>query len=91
MDGNGRLGRLLMNYALLGAGRPWVTIRSDERMPFFRAIERAQVDNDAEPFIEFVWPLISHAIKGLKPGAVRAIQVRKVRRKHWRPGQGGEH
>ena len=58
MDGNGRLGRLLMNYALLGAGRPWVTIRSDERIPFFRAIERAQVDDDAAPFIEFVWHLI---------------------------------
>jgi Fic family protein len=84
MDGNGRLGRLLMNYALLGAGRPWVTIRSDERIPFFRAIERAQVDNDAEPFIEFVWHLISHAIKELKPEALRAIRVGKVRRKRRR-------
>jgi len=27
-DGNGRLGRLLMNHALLSAGLPWVTIRS---------------------------------------------------------------
>jgi Fic family protein len=84
MDGNGRLGRLLMNYALLGAGCPWVTIRSDERIPFFRAIERAQVDNDAVPFIEFVWHLISYAIKELKPAAVRAIRARKVRGKHRR-------
>lgn len=83
-DGNGRLGRLLMNYALLSAGLPWVTIRSDERIPFFRAIERAQVDNDAEPFIEFVWHLISHAIKELKPRSVRGIRVQKVRRKRRR-------
>lgn len=87
MDGNGRLGRLLMNYALLGAGHPWVTIRSDERIPFFRAIERAQVDDDAEPFIELVWHLISHAIKELKPEALRAIQVGKVRRKRRRRRQ----
>jgi hypothetical protein len=47
LDGNGRLGRLLMNQVLLGAGLPWVTIRSDERLPFFKAIEQAQVDGNA--------------------------------------------
>jgi Fic/DOC family len=67
MDGNGRLGRLLMNYALLRAGLPWVTIRSDERIPFFKAIETAQVDNDAAPFIEFVWHLIRQAARELAP------------------------
>jgi hypothetical protein len=43
------LGRLLMNQSLLGAGYPWVTVRSDERVPFFKSIERAQVDADAVP------------------------------------------
>nr|WP_309672294.1 Fic family protein [Gemmatimonas sp.] len=38
LDGNGRLGRLLMNYALLDAGYPWVTIRSDENRPCFQAL-----------------------------------------------------
>ena len=41
LDRNGRIGRLLMNYALLGAGYPWITIRSDERIPYFTALERA--------------------------------------------------
>lgn len=67
MDGNGRLGRLLMNHALLSAGLPWVTIRSDERVPFFRAIERAQVDAEATPFIEFVWHLIRQAVSEVRP------------------------
>src|SRR5437762_40440 len=66
MDGNGRLGRLLMNYALLVAGLPWATIRSDERIPSFRALERAQVDGDAKPFIQFVWHLIRQAVQELK-------------------------
>ena len=74
-DGNGRLGRLLMNHALLSAGLPWVTIRSDERIPFFRSIERAQVDADTRPFIEFVWHLVQQAIKAL---AARS-QVRRRR------------
>ena len=69
MDGNGRLGRLLMNYALLTGGLPWVTIRSDERIPFFRAIEQAQVDDAASPFIEFVWHLIRQAVRDLAPSA----------------------
>ncbi|HWX30926.1 MAG TPA: Fic family protein [Steroidobacteraceae bacterium] len=69
MDGNGRLGRLLMNNALLTAGLPWVTIRSDERVPFFRAIERAQVDDDAGSYIEFVWHLIRQTLRELTPRA----------------------
>ncbi len=66
MDGNGRLGRLLMNHALLSAGLPWTTVRSDERLPFFRAIERAQVGGDTAPFVEFLWHLIRGAAKELK-------------------------
>lgn len=80
MDGNGRLGRLLMNHALLGVGLPWVTIRSDERLPFFKAIERAQVDNDAAPFFEFVWHLIRQSVAELKPKVLRRRSVRGPRR-----------
>jgi hypothetical protein len=77
MDGNGRLGRLLMNYALLNGGLPWVTIRSDERVPFFRAIERAQVDGEASSFIEFMWHLIRQAVRDI---GIRAESQRPGRR-----------
>ena len=40
------------------AGLPWVTIRSDEGVPFFKAIEKAQVDDEIGPFVEF--PMASH-------------------------------
>ncbi len=69
LDGNGRLGRLLMNYALLAAGLPWVTIRNDERIPFFRAIERAQVDAEAASFVEFLWHLIRQAVHDIETRA----------------------
>jgi hypothetical protein len=55
-----------MNHVLLSAGLPWVTIRSDERVPFFRAIENAQVDGDAIPFIRFVWQLIQQSATDLQ-------------------------
>jgi Fic family protein len=65
LDGNGRLGRLLMNHVLLSTGHPWVTIPSDERLPFFRAIEQAQVDGDASAFVRFVWHLIRQSTADL--------------------------
>jgi Fic family protein len=57
-DGNGRLGRLLMNHVLLVAGYPWVTIRADERIPFFKSIEQAQLGGSVETFAQFLWHLI---------------------------------
>ena len=77
MDGNGRLGKLLINDALLTAGLPWVTIRSDERVPFFRAIEQAQVDDHTEPFIELLWHLIRQSIASLKPRPKRTRARRR--------------
>lgn len=59
VDGNGRLSRLLMNHLLLQHGYPWVTIRADERTPYFRALEAAQVDGNIAPLGEF----LAHTIR----------------------------
>jgi hypothetical protein len=64
-DGNGRLGRLLMNLELLRAGLPWVTVRADERIPFFAAIERAQVEDDVNDFAQMMMQLIMKAARDL--------------------------
>jgi Fic family protein len=80
MDGNGRLGRLLMNHALLTAGLPWVTIRSDEPVPFFRSIEKAQVDDEVGPFVEFLWHLIRQVIREVGPRKVPRTRSAAVRR-----------
>jgi len=74
MDGNGRIGRLLMNHALLTAGLPWVTIRSDERVPFFKSIEKAQVDEEIGPFVEFLWHLMRQAVRELESRRARRIR-----------------
>lgn len=73
IDGNGRLGRLLMNFALLEAGYPWVTIRSDEKQPYFQALERAQVDGEVETLGQFLAVHISQAAKSAsEASAVRS-------------------
>lgn len=53
-DGNGRVGRFLMNALLLSSGWPWLTIREDDRRAYFAAIREAQLDGDARPFGVFI-------------------------------------
>ena len=54
LDGNGRLSRLIMNYLLVQHGYPWITIRADERIPYFSALEEAQVNGNITPLGEFM-------------------------------------
>ena len=54
-DGNGRVGRLLLNLVLGAQGIPWVTIRAEERDAYFHALERGQVDGDILEWGRF-WP-----------------------------------
>jgi Fic family protein len=49
-DGNGRTARLIMNYQLMGAGFLPVTIRCEDRLPYFEALEKYAVDGDIAPF-----------------------------------------
>ncbi|MBI4500425.1 MAG: Fic family protein [Gemmatimonadetes bacterium] len=54
VDGNGRIGRLLMNLILGSDGWPWVTIVAEDRTEYFNALERAQVDEDFVPWGRFL-------------------------------------
>jgi Fic family protein len=66
IDGNGRIGRFLMNVVLTGAGLPWVTIRADQRDRYFGALRRAQpMDGDPGPFARFVFEGIRAATRAL--------------------------
>lgn len=53
-DGNGRTARLLMNVVLVGNGYRWVTVPSDQRSVYFKALRAGQVDEDIVPFARFV-------------------------------------
>ena len=49
-DGNGRLGRFLMNVQLASAGYPWTVVRMEQRERYMAALEAASVDGDIGPF-----------------------------------------
>jgi Fic family protein len=53
-DGNGRLGRFLMNTLLASGGYPWTVIRLKRRKKYMDALEQASVGGDIRPFSEFV-------------------------------------
>ena len=53
-DGNGRIGRFLMNTMLASGGYPWTVIRVNTRDEYMNALEEASVKGNIQPFAEFV-------------------------------------
>ena len=53
-DGNGRLGRFLMNTMLASGGYPWTVIRLETRGEYMEALEAASSHGDISKFAEFI-------------------------------------
>ena len=54
MDGNGRIGRFIMNAMLAAGGYPWTIIPVDTREVYMAALEAASVDQDITPFVRYL-------------------------------------
>ena len=53
-DGNGRIGRFLMNTLLASGGYPWTVIRMSRRDAYMKALEAASVHGQIKPLAEFI-------------------------------------
>ncbi len=53
-DGNGRIGRFLMNALLASGGYPWTVIRVSRRDAYMKALEAASVDGQITPLAQFI-------------------------------------
>jgi Fic family protein len=51
VDGNGRVGRLLMNFILRKHGYPMVNIPNRDKRDYYRALHAGQVEGDLQPFV----------------------------------------
>lgn len=58
MDGNGRLGRLLMNVMLASGNYPWVVVPYEKRKKYMAALEVASTQQNIKPFRDFISELI---------------------------------
>lgn len=61
MDGNGRMGRFLMNTMLASGGYPWTVIPVERRNDYMQALEEASVKSNIIPFAEFLSGLVNAA------------------------------
>ncbi len=64
MDGNGRMGRFLMNTMTAAGGYPWTVIPLSERKTYMDALEDASVRDNIAPFADFLASLVSKRLAG---------------------------
>ena len=64
VDGNGRMGRFLMNTMLASGGYPWTVIPVEERNAYMAALEEASVNQNIGPFTDFLAPLVQAGLEG---------------------------
>ncbi len=54
LDGNGRIGRFLMNVMLAAGGYPWIVIPVEKRDAYLESLETASIEGDVIPFTRFL-------------------------------------
>jgi len=64
MDGNGRMGRFLMNLMMAAGGYPWTVIPLAERKAYMAALEQASVGEEIGPFADFLARLVEKRLAG---------------------------
>lgn len=64
IDGNGRMGRFMMNLMLAAGGYPWIVIPVDRRADYMAALEEASVKQNIMPFCRFIGELVRSSLRG---------------------------
>jgi len=62
MDGNGRMGRFLMNAMLASGGYPWIVIPVESRDRYISALDEASVKQDITNFASFLSQLVQKSM-----------------------------
>jgi Fic family protein len=64
MDGNGRMGRFLMNAMLASGGYPWTVVPVTQRNDYMSSLESASVRQNIKPFAQFLARLVKDSARG---------------------------
>lgn len=62
-DGNGRTSRLIMNYQLMEAGFPAISIAKEDRLEYFKALDVYAVEGSLQPFADLVAGLVDRQME----------------------------
>ncbi|HTB68936.1 MAG TPA: Fic family protein [Steroidobacteraceae bacterium] len=60
-DGNGRMGRFVMNLMMASGGYPWTVVPLERRSEYMAALESASVEQAIEPLAKFLAELTAKA------------------------------
>ena len=69
-DGNGRVGRLCMNFILMKAVIPPAIIRQEERLDYYLALEQAD-NEDVSPFVKLIKLGVERSLKTMADVLIR--------------------
>lgn len=58
-DGNGRMGRFIMNLMMASGGYPWLIVPVERRDEYMESLESASVGGDIKPFTKFLFSIAS--------------------------------
>lgn len=58
VDGNGRVGRLLMNFILHDNNFPMINIPNRKKYIYYKTLESSQVQGDLRPLVKFLFDLL---------------------------------
>lgn len=58
MDGNGRMGRFILNVMLASGGYNWTVIPVERRLEYMKALEKASVEGDISDFTKVIASLV---------------------------------
>lgn len=66
VDGNGRIGRFIMNAMMASGGYPWTIVPLERRDEYMKVLEQASAGGDIAPFASFIASLIYNRPKESK-------------------------
>lgn len=85
IDGNGRTARLLMNLILLQNGYPPALIRTRDRIPYLKSLEKAQLGGIKEDYLKIIsrsvkrsFAIYLQALGGEAPAAVASSDLLRI-------------
>jgi len=62
-DGNGQVGRLIINYQLMKAGYPFVVFKHDIKKRYYKALEIYQTELNLQPMVEIILEALSEELQ----------------------------
>ncbi len=68
MDGNGRMGRFIMNSMLASGGYPWTVVEDSRRSEYMQALNEASSKGNIRPFADFIASSVDNELQK-KPAA----------------------